>query len=71
MPTMPVNKGFMPPSVLEKASYTSHCYFSDIPKEIKENPDLPCILGVDEAGRGPVIGKTTCSFKSTISSNSF
>lgn len=47
---------FVPPSVLEKTSYTSHCYFSEIPNEIKENPNLPCILGVDEAGRGPVIG---------------
>lgn len=60
---------FVPPSVLEKTSYTSHCYFSEIPSEIKENSHLPCILGVDEAGRGPVIGTSDHTLSSLGKAN--
>ncbi|KAK6200279.1 ribonuclease HII-domain-containing protein [Scheffersomyces amazonensis] len=36
--------------------FKSSTYHSEIPIEILENKELPVVLGVDEAGRGPVLG---------------
>lgn len=50
-------QAYIPPSVPVEQSYHSTTYHSPIPKFIAEDLSAPCILGVDEAGRGPVIGK--------------
>ncbi|OBA23892.1 hypothetical protein METBIDRAFT_10100 [Metschnikowia bicuspidata var. bicuspidata NRRL YB-4993] len=43
-------------SIKDKFSYDSSTYHSAIPKVIEENPNQSIVLGVDEAGRGPVMG---------------
>lgn len=54
----PADNVFIPPSidkmqVLSGASYSHH---SAIPHTISANMSTGCVLGVDEAGRGPVLG---------------
>jgi len=54
----PLPDVFIPPSIhrpqiLEGASYT---YYSDVPDSLAGDDPVECVLGVDEAGRGPVIG---------------
>ncbi|KAK5172564.1 uncharacterized protein LTR77_002684 [Saxophila tyrrhenica] len=54
----PVEDVFIPPSidktrVLSGESYTYH---SNIPHGTSSDPTAECVLGVDEAGRGPVLG---------------
>lgn len=41
--------------IASKDNAKSFVYFSDIPEICKTEK---CVLGVDEAGRGPVLGKT-------------
>ena len=54
----PAQDVFIAPSIhkqaiLVGASYTHH---SAIPQVITQNASEECALGVDEAGRGPVLG---------------
>lgn len=37
----------------------SYAYYSPIPEVITNDMSIECVLGVDEAGRGPVLGKKT------------
>ncbi|KAI9788588.1 MAG: hypothetical protein M1833_002908 [Piccolia ochrophora] len=49
---------FTPPSVHlpDVVNGQSYCHYSPLPNAIAQDPSAECVLGVDEAGRGPVLG---------------
>lgn len=49
---------FQPPSIhADKIEYgISYSHHSAVPTALKSDMSIECVLGVDEAGRGPVLG---------------
>lgn len=59
----PADDVFRAPSIYTKdiLDGASYAHYSAIPKTIAHNMATECVLGVDEAGRGPVLGTAELS----------
>jgi len=54
----PVDGCFRPPSIHKDQLLhgISYSHYSPVPETVQSGMTTPCVLGVDEAGRGPVLG---------------
>jgi len=54
----PAENVFIPPSIHKQRvlSGESYTHMSAVPSTLSADVGLECVLGVDEAGRGPVLG---------------
>ena len=55
----PAEDVFIAPSIREQAILAgkSYTYHSPVPENLTRDMSVGCVLGIDEAGRGPVLGK--------------
>lgn len=67
----PADHVFMPPSIDKPRvmAGSSYSYVSPVPDLLKADMSTECVLGVDEAGRGPVLGKFSVNRPTHIASH--
>ncbi|KAI9883772.1 MAG: hypothetical protein M1823_004451 [Watsoniomyces obsoletus] len=58
LPDSPLKEAFITPSINEKCIIAgeSYAHYSPLPSVLVNDPSTECVLGIDEAGRGPVLG---------------
>ncbi len=59
----PAEDVFISPSIYESEilAGSSYTYNTRLPENVANDLSTECVLGVDEAGRGPVLGMSTTS----------